>query len=45
MESHAPAWASEWTVMGGRSAMGKRIRAFPDKRTEKAGPPCSTTDG
>ncbi len=45
MESHVSAWGSERTEMGRRSAMGKRTRAFPDKRTEKAGLPSSTADG
>ena len=45
MESHVSAWGSERTVMGRRSAMGKRTRAFPDKRAEKADPPSSTADG
>ena len=45
MESHVSAWGSERTAMGWRSVMGKRTRAFPDKRTEKAGPPSSTADG
>jgi hypothetical protein len=45
MESHVSAWGSERTAMGRRSAMGKRTRAFPDKRTKKAGPPSSTADG
>ena len=45
MDSHIPTRESERTVMGRWLAMGKRTKAFPDKRTEKIGPPFVTADG